>query len=282
MPVLPEVLLPAPTAVVVLGALYLARNVTLRRLAPRHAPGGRATTRAQRWSTAIAFGLLLLALGLIGEPRLLSLLALQHFALVLLVPPLLVAGTPAWLWRLAIGRGRRLQTARALTRPPVALLAGVTALVAIQLLVLLVLEVGGPLPHLARLGLLVSGALLWWPIASPLPEVPHASYPARLGYLAVLALLIVLPGAALTFSSVPAPAPYADASGLVSWLDPTIDASLAGAVAQLGGGVVLWSCGAALFHRWWTEQHTGAPDPLYWPDLEPEITAARTAADDDP
>ncbi len=283
MPGLPEILSPAPTAVAVLVALYAARCVTLRLLAPQHAPGARATSPMQRWVTAAAFALLLAALGVIGAPRLLSLQALQHFVLVLVVPPLLVVGTPAWLWRLAIGRGRRLALARALTRPPVAFLAAVMTLAAIQLATLLLLEAGDPLGHLARLGLVLSGTLLWWPIASPLPEVPHATYPARIGYLGGLALLVVLPGAVLTFSSVSAPGSYAEAAGLVPGLDPVMDASLAGAIAQLGGGALLWSCAAVLFHRWWTEQHTGAPDPLYWQDLEPEIRAAQASAfrDDD-
>src|SRR5688572_14671473 len=126
----------------------------------------------------------------------------QHLLLTLIMPPLLLIGTPAWLLR-PILRSRALAaTARVITAPLVAF--GIYNVV----------FAGWHLPqfynyalehhnaHIVQHLMFIGAAMLvWWPVVEPLPELTRMTSPVRMLYLfapgipmSVVSALITLSG----------------------------------------------------------------------------------------
>src|SRR2546425_6430000 len=107
------------------AALLVAYFWALRRLGPPHVEAFEfAATRRQK--TLYALGCLTVFVAAdwpihdLAERYLYSLHMIQHMLLTLVAVPLLMLGTPAWLWRIIVRP--ILPVARALTRPLVALI----------------------------------------------------------------------------------------------------------------------------------------------------------------
>lgn len=243
---------------------------------PRHVPGRPPATRRQR--ALFIAGAVLLWLGTdwpihdLGEEYLYSVHMVQHLVFQLLAAPLLLLGTPAWLLR-ALLRPAWLQRAlRAATKPLVALLA-VNAYVALNHTTAWVdaTVANGAFHFGAHVLLVVLSVLMWWPVLSPLPEIPHASYPGRMAYLFAHSIVPTVPASFLTFATAPLYAAYANAPRLNAVLTPVQDQQVAGLLMKIGGGLLLWGVIAALFFRWSHEEETGGPDVLYWHDLQADL-----------
>ena len=253
------------------GYLYL-----LAAWGPRYVPGRQPATRRQK-SLFIA-GAVVLWVGTdwpihdLGEEYLYSVHMVQHLLFQLVAAPLLLLGTPAWLLR-ALLRPVWLQTlVRHATKPLIALLL-VNAYVALNHTPLWVnaTVANGAFHFAAHVLLVVLSVVMWWPVLSPLPELPHASYPGRMAYLFAHSIVPTVPASFLTFASVPLYAAYAAAPRISTILTPVQDQQLAGLLMKIGGGLLLWGVIAALFFRWAHEESTGGPDALYWHDLEADL-----------
>ena len=201
----------------------------------------------------------------------------QHLLLLLIVPPLLLAGTPASLlapaWQTAPFRA----IARALGRPVVAWTLGVGAIWVwhIPALFNATLDSGGV--HLIEhLSFLVTGVIFWWAILAPLPEARLAPVPAML-YLLAAALACSVLGIVLTFARAglyPAYLLPVDPLGLkplirAGWrLSPETDQEIGGLLMWIPGGLVYLCAMLGVLMRWyrWDEQDAdgvvgGAPAP---------------------
>ena len=137
----------------------------------------------------------------LGDNYLFSAHMVQHLLMTLVAPPLLLLGTPAWLIRPLLSGARVLRVARFLTLPVVAfvLFNTVFALWHVPALYDLALRELGIhiLEHLMFLG---AGAIMWWPILSPLPELPRPQYLVQMLYLFVQPTVPSVLGALITFS----------------------------------------------------------------------------------
>jgi len=90
-----------------------------------------------------------------------------------------------------------------------------------------------------------AATIMWWPVVSPLPELPRISYPAQMVYLFIQTIIPTVPASFLTFASSPLYHFYTTVPGR--------SASRAGRhpdlglIMKLGMGIVLWSIIAVLF-----------------------------------
>jgi putative membrane protein len=264
--------------VLLLGGGYL---YALAIWGPTLAPGRKAATRRQRlWFLA---GVLVLWLGAdwpihhIAD-TLFSVHMLQHMLFSLVAAPMLILGTPGWLLRKLLSPKPVFAAFSFLTKPLIALLLFNGWVAAYHWPVLVNASVSNDLVHFAAHAVwVVTAVLMWWPVLSPLPELPHLSYPSRGAYLFAQSLVPTVPASFLTFSERSIYSVYATAPEL--WgISPLDDQQWAGLLMKIGGGLILWGVIAVLFFRWAHEEETGGPDHLYWRDLEMELTDTATGS----
>lgn len=197
-------------------------------------------------------GVLLLLLDLVSpldtlaDRYLFSAHVVQHFLLALVIPPLLLLGTP----RFDLGRLNKLE--RAIGQPPVSWLLGVGAMLAWHIPVLFNAALANDGLHIFQhLSFLVTGTIFWWPILAPL-EDRHLSALAAVSYLFSACVCCSLLGAFLTFAPVGLYPTYAGYMGL----DAKSDQQLGGLLMWVPGCFVYLSGILATAMRWYAKERT--------------------------
>jgi putative membrane protein len=209
----------------------------------------------------------------LAESYLYSMHMVQHMLFTFLAAPLLLTGMPAWMWR-ALLRPRALRAAWALlTRPLVALIVANGVLLLTHWPEVVTLSVRSELAHFSLHAVLLGSAVvMWWPVLSPLPELPGLSRPGQLIYLFFQSLAPTIPASFLTFGTEPLYPIYATFPRI--WgIDALTDQLIAGLVMKLVGGAILWVVIAAIFFRWGHEESTEGWDALKFRNVEREIRA---------
>lgn len=271
---------PHPEAWLLVAVLLGGYLYALSAWGPRHAPGRPPATRHQRW--CFYAGVFALWLGAdwplhhVAETYLYSAHMVQHLLFQLVAAPLLILGLPAWLLRRLLRPRAVLVVWRAITQPLIALVfvSGFVAVLHVPAVVNL--QSANPWFHLGLHVTFVGASLvMWWPVLSPLPELPHLAYPGRMVYLFGHSVLPTVPASFLTFAQTPLYDFYVGAPRVLELLDPVGDQQLAGLIMKVGGGLLLWGVIAVMFFRWASDEQSGAPDRLYWRDLEPDVERAR-------
>jgi len=263
-----------------IGAFAVLYMLAVRRERSRR-PGEEVLTRTQGLCFAGALAVMFLASDWpvhdVAEGYLYSVHMVQHLLLTLVVALLLLAGTPAWMARNLLGRGRLLRAARTLSRP-------VTGLIQFNLILVLshwpvVVEATvryHPLHFVAHAVLLASAVLMWMPVASPLPEIRRIQPPAQMLYLFLQTIVPTIPASFLTFNDRPLYGIYADFPRL--WgVSALTDQQTAGLIMKIVGGLFLWLVIALIFFRWYANEErrdkAGRDGVLLWDDVEQELLA---------
>lgn len=260
---------PHPDAWLLSVALLGGYLYALSAWGPRYADGAAATGRHRLY---FVLGVLALwaatdwPLDALAE-ELFSVHMVQHLVYLFVAAPLLILGTPGWLLRRLLAPRPVATVWRFATRPLVALVFVNAWTVGYHWPLLVDASVTNDLVHfLVHVVWVMAGLVLWWPVLSPLPELPHLSYPVRMAYLFGASVLPTIPASFLTFGTVHFFSTYAATAPL--WgLDPLTDQQIGGLVMKIGGGLLLWGVILVLFFRWHHEEETGGPDILYWRDL---------------
>ena len=206
----------------------------------------------------------------ISETRLASVHMFQHLVYSMVVPPLLIWGMPSWLLRMPLRNKSIFSVARFVTYPLVAFAAfnAIQLILHFPSMVNLALDVHAF--HLLVHVLIVGSALLmWWPVLSPLDELPRLSYPLQMAYLFVQSLVPTVLAAFLTFSTGVFYQAYADAPRM--WgLSPVEDQQFAAFVMKVLGSIILWSFIAYAFFRWFDEENKSSRGPR-WDEVQDEM-----------
>ncbi len=206
----------------------------------------------------------------LSEEYLISAHMLQHVLITMVVAPLLLGGIPGWVWQLLL-RGRlKMRLARALTNPLVAfgsfnavlLLAHLPGTIESQ-------TESEPFHLLIHALLLTSGLLVWWPVLSPLPELPRLPYGGRMAYLFLQSLLPAVLASFVTFSNRAVYSVYEDAPRL--WgISAIEDQQIAGGLMKILGTAILWSFIGVAFFKWYEAEQKQELAPR-WPEVEQEL-----------
>jgi putative membrane protein len=132
-------------------------------------------------------------------------------------------------------------------------------------------SVGSEGIHFALHLLLVSSALImWWPVLSPLPELPPLAPPMQMLYLFFQSLAPTIPASFLTFGSAPLYPVYA-AFPRIWGISVMSDQLIAGLIMKLVGGAILWGFIAVIFFRWYSRESRDGMDPTQWRNVEHDL-----------
>ena len=264
------------------AGVLVAYFTALRVLGPsRVEPVEFAATRRQKTFFLLGCASILVAadwpMHELSESYLYSAHMIQHMILTFAAAPLLMMGTPAWLWRVMLAPPKVLATVRALTRPLVALIIFNVVLVFTHWPLIVTASVRTESVHFLLHALLFASALIMWtPVLSPLLELPRLSYPGRMIYLFLQSLVPTVPASFLTFGSEPLYHVYETFPRL--WgISAHTDQLVAGLIMKIVGGFILWGVIAVLWFRWWTLEDKEGVDVLAFGDVDRALNRAQVA-----
>jgi putative membrane protein len=233
----------------------------------------------RRRATFFSLGVLVLWVGAdwpihdLAERYLYSAHMVQHLLFTLVAPPLLLAGMPPWLLRLML-RPRPLQRAFGFfTRPLVAFIVFNGILLFTHWPAVVDASVGSEGLHFGLHVVLVLSALaMWWPVMSPMPEMPPLSPPGQMLYLFLQSLAPTIPASFLTLGSTllyPVYGTFPRIWGISAHSDQLV----AGLIMKLAGGAILWGFITVIFFRWHDREQQTGWDPLQFRQVEREVTS---------
>ncbi|MEX2394345.1 MAG: cytochrome c oxidase assembly protein [Actinomycetota bacterium] len=212
----------------------------------------------------------------LAEGHLYSVHMIQHMLLSLIAPPLLMIGTPDWLWRAMLGR-RGVAILRVLSRPLIALVLFNLVIAVSHIPGVVTLASRSEIFHFSMHAWLFSSAIVMWtPVVNPLIELPKLNYPARMFYLFLQSLVPTVPASFLTFGHGILYKVYATPPETFG-ISPITDQRAAGLIMKLVGGFVLWAVIAWYFFKWFDVEDREKVDVLEWTKLANNIDGTELA-----
>ena len=242
----------------IVGGYVFGLRVLSKRWAPQGEP---AVTRSQIVLFSLGIALWAIVGGYpihdIAERSLFTFHMIEHLVLALVVPPLILAGTPWWLLRRLVLPF--LGVLKVLTRPIVALLIFNAVLAAIHIPAVVEGMVTNEVFHFfAHFLLMATAFLMWWPIIGPIPDTPRLQPLPAMGYIFALSIIPTVPAAWLTFARDPVYPIYETLPRL--WgVSVLTDQTVAGLIMKLGGGAILWSMIIYIFFTWFFDEQKYSP-----------------------
>jgi putative membrane protein len=233
-----------------LGALYFWGIGPLRRRNGWGPP-------APAWRIVCFVGALLVLLGSLNGPihdlsdyYLFSMHMVQHLLLTLVFPPLLLAGTPGWLLSPLLRHTNVRRVARLVTHPIVAATLFTITLAAWHTVPAYDLMMRDHDVHIfTHLLFMVTAVLMWWPVMSPVPELPPLGLGLRMLYLFLVGIPMQLVAAIITFADSVLYEWYAAAPR--TWgLSPLDDQKLGGLLMWVPGNLYLFGAIGVVFFIW--------------------------------
>jgi putative membrane protein len=270
---------PHPDVWLVLGGTWAAYVMAVRRHRGR-VPADDRNERRRLWMFSLGMLTLWIAstwpIHDLAEDYLFSVHMIQHLLYMLVAPPLLIAGSPPWLLRRILGPTPVRVVVRFLVRPVVAFILFNAVLLFIHWPAVVAAQLDSELAHFGIHLLTVSVSLvMWWPVMSPLPEMPALSPPGQMLYLFFQSLAPTIPASFLTFGTsilYPAYAAFPRIWGISVHSDQLV----AGLIMKLGGGLVLWGFVATIFFRWHAREERDGWDALQLRHVEREVRSELT------
>ncbi len=176
----------------------------------------------------------------------------EHLLITMVMPPLLLLGTPGWMIRpLFVQFPGLLRLGKVLTNPIVAFTAFNVVFLGYHLPLFYDLSLASQYLHaFAHLVFMLTAILTWWPILSPLPELPPLSPPLQMLYLFAQTLPSQVLGAYFTFSDSNFYVLYRSAPRVWATLTPELDQQLGGLIMWVIGGTFFLLVFAGVFVRW--------------------------------
>jgi putative membrane protein len=203
----------------------------------------------------------------------------QHLLLTLLFPPLVLAGTPAWMLDALVGSVWRSRVARALLRRLTRPLGALGVYAALLVFWHLPGPYGAALAahgwHIVEHLALMTGAVLaWWPVLSRSTLLPAIPYGAQILYLFVFGMPMTVV-AAMVSGADHVLYPFYAAAPRITSLGPFEDQQLGGLIMWVPAGIVPLIAFSVVFFRWVAAESESA-------DASPDANAGavKTSSDE--
>lgn len=178
----------------------------------------------------------------------------QHVLLTLVAPPLLILGTPDWLIRPLLRAELSFWVARHATHPIVAFASFNLIFSLWHIPSLYNVSMTSHGLHIAEHVLFMTAAvLMWWPLASRMPELPRLSYPLQIMYLFLLSIAQIIVFAPITFSTEPLYDWYVSAPRV--WgTSVVVDQQIGAIIMKIGGGAFFMVLIIVAFFKWFNQE----------------------------
>ena len=207
----------------------------------------------------------------LAERYLYSVHMVQHLLMTLIAAPLILLGTPTWLARTILSKGKTLPIVRTMSRPVPNLIQANLVLVLSHwpLIVRGTVEFHA-LHFVAHAVLLTSALVMWMPVASPLPEIPRLQPLLQMLYLFLQTIIPTIPASFLTFGRGLLYPVYGTFPRI--WdISAITDQQVAGLIMKIGAGSFLWVVITVIFFKWYAREEKKPKDVLLWDDVEREL-----------
>ena len=174
----------------------------------------------------------------------------QHLLIMLVMPPFLLLSLPAWMVRPVLGATGIRSVMRIATKP-------VSAFLLVNF-VFGIWHFSQPYDLMMRnhdihvamhLMIMAVGLILWWPVMSPLPELPRLPGPAQLLYLFVLGIPMMVVAVVIAYSNTHFYTWYAEAPRIFP-LTVIDDQRLGALIMWVPGALVMWIGISFAYFRW--------------------------------
>jgi putative membrane protein len=181
----------------------------------------------------------------------------QHLIMELIVPPLLIAGTPGWMLRPALQSPVVRWLAPRITTGAMAFAIFNLTLCFWHIPALYNLALLHHNVHiLQHITFLIASVLMWWPFMSPLPELPRLSYPGQMLYCFVMTLPMSVVAIYIAMADTVLYPLYASSPRL--WgITPKMDQLIGGLIMWIPGGLFFYGVMTVVFFRWQRQGNGG-------------------------
>jgi putative membrane protein len=106
-----------------------------------------------------------------------------------------------------------------------------------------------PVHIVEHLLMLAAAVVMWWPILSPLPELPRLSYPGQMLYLFLMSIPMAIVAVYIAYSDGILYPMYASAPRV--WgISPMNDQMIGGLIMWIPGGLFFYTVISVVFFRW--------------------------------
>lgn len=174
----------------------------------------------------------------------------QHLLLTMLIPPLLLAGTPGWMLRPLLRNDKVRAVARFVTRPIMCFVIFNVTIAVWHIPFFYNAAMANHNIHIAEhLMFMASAVLMWWPFMSPLPELPRLSYPGQMLYCFLTTLPMSVVAVYISMADHVLYPAYAAAPRI--WeLTPMVDQQIGGLIMWIPGSTVFYAILTVVFFKW--------------------------------
>lgn len=175
---------------------------------------------------------------------------LQHLLLAFVVAPLMVMGTPGWMLRPALRYRAVAAFGRAVTRPKVCFATFNVVMAGWHVPIMYNAAMAmHPLHIVMHLTMLAAAVMMWWPVLSPLPELPRLAYPMQMLYLFLMTIPMSIIAVCIVYSGEVLYPAYAAAPRVVA-LSPLQDQLIGGLIMWVPGGLYFFTVISVIFFKW--------------------------------
>jgi putative membrane protein len=174
----------------------------------------------------------------------------QHLMLTLWMPPLLLYGTPGYLLRPALQYGWVFALAKRLTTAGAAFLIFNVTVTVWHLPPMYNTAMEFHSVHIVQhLMFMVTATLMWWPLMSPLLELPRLSYPGQVLYCFLMSIPMSIVAVCIAMASEVLYPAYSSAARI--WgITPLLDQQIGGLIMWIPGGLFFLVVATVVFYKW--------------------------------
>ncbi len=183
----------------------------------------------------------------------------QHMLLMMVMPPLLLLGLPAWLLRKALLRRGVEPVARVLTHPATAFVAYNAVFVGWHFPAAYNYALEHHAVHIVEhLLFMATAVMMWWPVIDPLPELSRLGSMMRMLYIFAFGLPMSIVAAIFSFADAPLLSWYATAPRIFG-LGAVEDQTLGGVIMWVPGMLIYWTAVTIIFLRYSSREEREEP-----------------------